>query len=47
MFSLKRFITALFLTFAFASVAPAQQGNLSIAIAFGPNAEVPEPINPQ
>ncbi|MEP2945452.1 MAG: ABC transporter substrate-binding protein [Lentilitoribacter sp.] len=43
MFSLKRFTTALFLTFAFASVAPAQQGNLSIAIAFGPNAEVPDP----
>lgn len=43
MLNLKRLIAAIMLTFALAATALAQQNSLSIAITFGPNAEVPDP----
>lgn len=43
MLNLKRLIAAIMLTFALAMTALAQQNSLSIAITFGPNAEVPDP----
>ncbi|MEP2980213.1 MAG: ABC transporter substrate-binding protein [Lentilitoribacter sp.] len=41
--NLKRIITAFMLALALVTTASAQQDSLSIAITFGPNAEVPDP----
>lgn len=43
MFNLKRLTQGLLLMLVFVSAAAAQQNSLSIAVSFGPNAEVPDP----